>query len=99
MDCCTRGRVVHIYAERGQEKLYAGAEGRTTEIARDIDTLYGQLLRRMKDPALAARYVVAVPTVAVNPALRVPAWVREQLHVDVIEVDDTGEVPAQLGDR
>jgi hypothetical protein len=46
----------------------------------------------MKDPATEARYVVVVPTAAVNAALRVPGWVRERLHVDVYEVDDTGMV-------
>lgn len=41
-----------IYAERGQERLYAEAKGRTSEIGLDVDILYGQLLRRMKIPRL-----------------------------------------------
>jgi hypothetical protein len=64
-----------VYAEHGQDKLYAEAKGRTAAIGLDVDTLYGQLLRRMKDPASAARYVVVVPTAALEAALRVPDWV------------------------
>jgi hypothetical protein len=41
---------VDVYAERGQDKLYAEAMGQTAAIGLDVDTLYGQLLRRMKDP-------------------------------------------------
>jgi hypothetical protein len=44
---------VDIYAERGPEKLYAEAKGRTVSIGLDVDTLYGQLLRRMQDLRLA----------------------------------------------
>jgi hypothetical protein len=83
---------VDVYAERGQEKLYAEAKGRTAAIGLDVDTLYGQLLRRMKDPGSTARYAVVVPTAALSAALRVPAWVRERLRVNVFEVDDSGEV-------
>jgi hypothetical protein len=52
---------VDVYAERGEERLYAEAKGRTAAIGLDVDTLYGQLLRRMKDPATNARYAVVVP--------------------------------------
>ena len=83
---------VDIYAERGHERLYAEAKGRTTSPGLDVDTLYGQLLRRMKDPEPGARYGVVVPTSALNAALRVPDWVRDRLSVDVYEVDDDGGV-------
>lgn len=33
-----------IYAERGDERLYAEAKGRTAAIGLDVDVLYGQLL-------------------------------------------------------
>jgi hypothetical protein len=81
-----------VYAERWPDKLYAEAKGRTAAIGLDVDTLYGQLLRRMKDPGSAAQYVVVVPTVALKAALRVPDWARERLHVEIVEVDDFGEV-------
>lgn len=38
---------VDVIAERAGEKLYAEAKGRTTAPGLDIDTAYGQLLRRM----------------------------------------------------
>jgi hypothetical protein len=81
-----------VYARRGNERLYAEAKGRTTGPGLDADTLYGQLLRRMADPDAGARYAVIVPTAAVSAALRVPAWVRQRLDVDVYEVDDAGKV-------
>ena len=83
---------IDIYAERGPEKLYAETKGRTSSIGLDVDTLYGQLLRRMNDPAIDARYAVVVPTAALQAALRVPSWVRDRLHIDVYEVDDAGVV-------
>jgi hypothetical protein len=83
---------VDVYAERGPEKLYAEAKGRSSSVGLDVDTLYGQLLRRMKDPTAGARYVVVVPTAALQAALRVPSWVGDRLHIDVYEMDDTGVV-------
>lgn len=38
---------VDVAAERGDERLYAEAKGRTLAPSTDIDTLSGQLLRRM----------------------------------------------------
>ena len=61
---------VNVYAERGDERLYAEAKGRTTSPGLDVDTLYGQLLRRMKDPKPGDRYAVVVPTSAPNAASR-----------------------------
>lgn len=83
---------VDVYAERGDERLYAEAKGRTTSPGLDVDTLYGQLLRRMRDPEPCARYAVVVPTAALNAALRVPAWVRDRLSVDIYEVDNNAGV-------
>jgi hypothetical protein len=83
---------VDVAAVRGDEHLYAEAKGRTTSPGLDVDTLYGQLLRRMRDPRQEARYAVVIPTAAVSAALRVPAWVREGLSIDVYEVDDADEI-------
>jgi hypothetical protein len=83
---------VDVCARRGDERMYAEAKGRTAAIGLDVDTLYGQLLRRMADPSAGARYAVVVPTVAVQAALRVPAWVHQRLSIDVYEVDDAGKV-------
>lgn len=83
---------VDLVAERDGERLYAEAKGRTAAVGTDVDTLYGQLLRRMPDEGGSARYAVVVPTVAVSAALRVPGWVRERLRLDVFEVTDEDQV-------
>jgi hypothetical protein len=82
-----------IVAVRGAEKIYAEAKGRTAAIGLDIDTLYGQLLRRMpiaEDPD--ARFAVVVPEVGRSSATRVPTRVRELLRIDVYTVDENGSV-------
>jgi hypothetical protein len=81
-----------VYAERGPERLCAEVKGRTADAGTDADIMYGQLLRRMSDPANTVRYAVVVPTAALHAALRVPAWVRHHLRIDVYEVDDNGVV-------
>ena len=81
-----------VYAERGNDRIHAEAKGRTASPGLDVDTVYGQLLRRMRDPRPGARYAVVVPTTALTAVLRVPAWVRGRLSVDVYEVDDDAEV-------
>jgi hypothetical protein len=83
---------VDVYAERGSERLYAEAKGRTAAIGLDVDTMYGQLLRRMKDAGAGVRYAVVVPTAALAAALRVPDWVRRRLSIEVYEVGDDGQV-------
>jgi hypothetical protein len=87
----TEVNFVDVYARRDDERLYAEAKGRTTAIGLDVDTVYGQLLRRMANPA-NTRYAVVVPTAGVQAALRVPVWVHDRLAVDVYEVDDAGRV-------
>lgn len=60
---------VDVVAERGDEHLYAEAKGRTTAAGLDVDTLYGQLLRRMPDETSTARYGLVIPTSAVGGCL------------------------------
>lgn len=84
---------VDVVAERGTQRLSAEVKGRTTDAGLDVDTTYGQLLRRMTDTEPGdVRYGIVVPTAAVRAALRVPAHVRIALHIDVYEVDDSGTV-------
>lgn len=74
-------------------RLYAEAKGRTAAPGLDVDTMFGQLLRRMPtedDPA--ARYAVVVPTEALRAVQRIPARVLGLLRVDVYAVDAGGEV-------
>lgn len=83
---------VDIVAERGGQTLYAEAKGRTSSPGLDVDTMYGQLLRRMQHPEVQARYAVVVPSSALQAALRVPDWVRERLKIDVYAVDPDGGI-------
>lgn len=84
---------VDVVARRADAILYCEAKGRTTEIGLDVDTLYGQLLRRMPtDPSPNITFGVVVPTAAVGAAQRVPSWVRERLNIVIYEVGDNGNV-------
>jgi hypothetical protein len=88
-----------VVAERDGHVIYAEAKGRTKAIGLDVDTLYGQLLRRMPiaDESIS-RFAVVVPSAAVAAATRVPPRVREMLRVDVYEVTDDDQV-VKLDDR
>lgn len=82
-----------VVAEREGERLYAEAKGRTAAIGLDLDTLYGQLLRRMPAEELGrATFAVVVPTAGLAAALRVPARIRQALGVRVYGVDEAGGV-------
>ena len=84
---------VDVVAKRGSEHLYAEAKGRTEGRSVDVDTLYGQLLRRMPNDEVGhARFAVVVPEGMVREAKRVPSRVRLILNIDVYAVSDTGEV-------
>lgn len=82
---------------RDGSTLYVEAKGRTTSPGLDVDTMYGQLLRRMPvqdDPS--ARFAVVVPDVALQAVLRVPGRVREALRIDAYSVDADGAVTGPL---
>jgi hypothetical protein len=82
-----------LVAEREGEQLFVETKGRTAAIGTDVDTMYGQILRRMplaENPA--ARFAVVVPTRAEQAALRVPPRVRALLSVEVFVVEDNGTV-------
>ncbi len=84
-----------VRAERGGRVLYAEAKGRTAAPGLDVDTMFGQLLRRMPaDDDPTVRYAVVVPTEVLRAVLRVPERVRELLRVDVYAVDPGGRVTA-----
>lgn len=89
---------VDVLARRGHERLYAEVKGRTAALGLDVDTLYGQLLRRMPaDEIGRARFGVVVPDIAVRFALRVPKRVRDRLDIDVYAVAENGAVTALEG--
>lgn len=82
-----------VVGTRGKERLYAEAKGRTAAVGLDVDTLYGQLLRRMPANELgSAVFAVVVPTEAVKAALRVPVRVRAALGIEVYSVGVDGSV-------
>ena len=79
------------YAE--VHRLYAEAKGETTSHGLDVDTLYGQLLRRMAPGAdHLTRYGVVVRPSCRQHALRVPEHIRSKLRIDVYLVSDAGAV-------
>jgi len=84
---------VDVLAEKEGASIYAEAKGRTAAVGLDVDTMYGQLLRRMGDqPRPGARYAVVIPDGALTAAKRVPTWVRSQLGIDIYAVDVDGRV-------
>lgn len=82
-----------VVASRDGQTLYAEAKGRTSSPGLDVDTLYGQLLRRVP-AALDGKEIfgVVVPTSAVSAALRVGRRIRELLGIHVFEVTDDDTV-------
>lgn len=90
-----------VVATRGDERMHAEAKGRTAAPGLDVDTLYGQLLRRMRPEELAnprTRFGVVVPEgPGRTAALRVPSEVRARLRVDVYVVYEDGRVEPVAG--
>ena len=82
---------IDVLAHRGAERLAAEVKGTTTSAGLDVDTGYGQLLRRMVDDD-HTRYGLVVPEAMAAAALRVPKAVRGKLGVTVFIVDDFGRV-------
>lgn len=80
-----------IVAEKGSERLVAEVKGKTSEPGLDVDTLYGQLLRRMVSSA-ETQYAVVVPGALVPVVERVPFFVRQLLDVAVYGVIANGDV-------
>lgn len=81
-----------VVAERGGRRLVAEAKGATSALGLDIDTGYGQLLRRMDQSDDRTRYGLVVPNELRDAALRVPAEVRSRLRISVYLVGPDGQV-------
>ena len=82
-----------LVAERDGTRLFVEAKGRTAAIGTDVDTMYGQILRRMpfaEDPS--ARFALVVPARAADAALRVPQRIRALLGIEVFVVADDDSV-------
>jgi hypothetical protein len=85
------GEWTDVIARRGDDLLLAEAKGRTSSSGLDIDTMFGQLLRRMSR-ASGARYAVVIPAELVRFVERVPADIRQRLEIEVFTVDLEGAV-------
>ena len=92
-------KFVDVLARRDDVTLYAEAKGRTAAMGLDVDTLYGQLLRRVPEEADGAVLGVVVPEKAVAAAERVPSWVRTRLRVHIWAVSDADEVRLVSGPK
>jgi hypothetical protein len=95
---------VDVVARRGDEVLFAEVKGNTkTRPGAGVDSMYGQLLRRMATEETGEHgraYAVVVPTRSVTAALRVPRRVCDLLRIRIYEVTDDGKVESVLeGDR
>ena len=92
----TEQEYVDLVARQGNKTIYAEVKGRTkSRPGAGLDTLYGQLLRRMSAEAIGnpdTRFAVVVPTGAEAAALRVSRRVRDVLRIDVYAVSDEGDV-------
>jgi hypothetical protein len=75
-----------VVAERGDQRLVAEAKGITSSPGLDIDTLYGQLLRRMTELE-STTYGVVVPEQLIQAASRVSKEVRARLKIRLFGVD------------
>lgn len=83
------GSWIDVTAERNGESMFAEVKGRTgSNSGLDVDTMYGQLLRRMTPKRLGATWAVVVPSSAVRAVLRVDESIRGQLGIRVFEVRD-----------
>ncbi len=86
------GSWADVVAVRGTDRLIAEAKGNTgANSGLDVDTMFGQLLRRMSDETVT-RWAVVVPSRVVMKVLRIPEAIRERLGVEVYEVTDIDEV-------
>lgn len=86
------GSWADVIAQRGDERLIGEVKGYTAgNTGLDIDTMFGQLLRRMK-PGAATTWAVIVPSRSLTAVLRVPIEIRSALGIRVFEVRESDEV-------
>jgi hypothetical protein len=84
-----------LLAERDGQRLYVEAKGRTAAPGLDVDTAFGQVIRRMPaddDPAALFALVVRDEPKSVRAAVRVPIRARRLLRITVFAVSDDGAV-------
>lgn len=88
----TSSSAADVVATKGANTVIAEVKGVSTSPGLDVDTMYGQLLRRMTAESGTTRYAVVVPRSAAVAAARVSHAVRERLGIDAFVVDRDGTV-------
>ncbi|RBY96024.1 hypothetical protein DQ237_11400 [Blastococcus sp. TF02-8] len=89
----TEVKFVDVVATKEGATIIAEAKGHTSGPGLDVDTMYGQLLRRMEsEDQPGVRYAAVVPASYLPAAKRVPTWVRSRLRIDVYGVHEDGRV-------
>jgi hypothetical protein len=83
---------VDLLATRGGEVIVAELKGHTSSPGLDVDTGYGQLLRRIDPQKAGVRYALVVPSSLRFHVTRVDHAVRVRLGVEVFVVDEDGTV-------
>jgi hypothetical protein len=93
-DVTTEVDFADVVAHRDDEILVAEAKGTTTSPGLDVDTAYGQLLRRMDtwDDRAGCRYALVVPESARTAAERVHPGIRELLGIELYVIQQDGTV-------
>ncbi|MGI8626171.1 MAG: hypothetical protein ACR2J5_06310 [Geodermatophilaceae bacterium] len=91
-DVRTSASVADVVAKRGADTLIAEVKGSTSSAGLDVDTMYGQLLRRMTAASDSTRFAVVVPRSAAAAVARVPQAIRDLLKVDAYVVELNGQV-------
>ena len=87
-----------VLATRGAERWLIEVKGYlASDNGTSADICWGQTLRRMTDPGPTTRYSIAAPTKVMPMVFRVPEHVRACLRVEVLEVEDGGNVVVHQG--
>lgn len=88
--------VIATHPEHG--RLLAEVKAHTSSPGLDVDTMFGQLLRRMRDPDEGIRYAVVAPETIRSAVERVPAVFRDLLNLEVWIIPGAGAgAPCRLG--
>ncbi len=91
---------VDVVATRDGWRLYAEAKSKTTDAGLDVDTAFGQLLRRlpkMDDAAVRYGLVVRDEPRSVRAVQRVPSRVLTPLRITLYAVSEDGAVRELTG--
>jgi len=81
-----------VVAQRDGVRMVVEAKGTTTSPGLDVDTAYGQLLRRLDPNRSDQIYALVVPESARAAAERVRQEVRVLLKIEVMVVAEDGTV-------